>query len=675
MSGTPAAVGVRERVARLRGGYRRFAEPASDGLPRARVLLAFPALLVVVGAVLVGLSFNGSSSGAYYPEISSSSDPDLLVGAPQQIRSDEWNVGTVWMISQVQQGLPEENRTFPGGMDADLPYDLPSTSPSMIFKPHLWGFLVLDLDRAVAWKWWLPGLSLVAAAYMFVVTMAPRRPILSATLAVAFVASPFVQWWYQTTTLWPLAWGFLVMAAMLWGIRAQRAAARWAWALPVGYLTVVMAMGVYAPFIVPVALVVIFAAIGLIAEGLSARTPVRGLAARTLPVLTGGLGGIAATLIWLSLKAETVDAFLSTVYPGERLSPPGGANALAAAQLLSSSFSEALVGSGGFLGMNSSEASTFFLVGVALIPVVIWTAIRARKAGRPAPWLGIALSALVLLFATWLFVPGWDPVAHLLALDRTTIGRLRIGLGLASLALVACVVRDTVEDRPGRRLASILGGAFLLSQIAIAVAVAVVLEPGRLWGDAPLWWLVALITSASIYAFTRGHAALAAALLLVVSVSSTLGVHPLYRGVLDLRETAVSQHVQSLDEAEPETWVGVGGTFLAAVLLESGVEALNGTQGAPSHEMWNEIDPDGQYEEAWNRIGAVRWTPGVGEPAVTNPAPDVILSVFDACSAFAQENVGRVLSDTDIDSPCLAEVDEFVMAKSTITIYDVVPTP
>lgn len=673
MSAPSTAAGIRGRWQRLVVGYERFAVPGDDGLPRLRVLLAFPAVLLVLGAILVGLGLNGSSSGAYYPEISTGSDPDLVAGEPQRIRSDEWNVGTVWTIAQVEQGLPAENQTVPGGMDADLPYDLPSTSPSMVFKPHLWGFLVLDVDHAVAWKWWVPGLALLAAAYLFAVTMLPRRPGMAATIATGFFFSPFVQWWYQTTTLWPLAWGLVAITAILWGIGARRRLARWFWAIPFGYVTVVMAMGVYAPFIVPVAYVVVFAAIGVIIQALRSGMRVTELLSRALPVAVGGVAGILTTLLWLRLKADTVNGFLSTVYPGERLSPTGEGNALGIAQYFAASFSQALVRGSGFLGLNSSEASTFFFVGVVLIPVVIWISIRRRRDGRQLPWLALALVAVVVLFAAWLLIPGWDAISHLLALDRTTAARMRIGFGLASLALLVVVIREGAESAAPRLLAGILAAGYLVSQVAVAVAVVVVLDADRLWGDAPLWWLIALVTSVAVFALARNRPRLGVSLLLIVSVVATVGVHPVYRGVLDLRETEVSTEVRQLDDAKPAAWVGVGGSFVGAVLLESGVRAYNGTQGAPSHEMWDEIDPDGAYEPAWNRIGAVRWEPGSGEPTVANPAPDVILSTFDACSDFAQQNVAHVLADLALSSPCLSKVESFTMPKYTVTIYDVVP--
>jgi hypothetical protein len=640
-------------------------------------MLSVPVLLLLVGAILVGTGLNGSSSGAFYSQIAEGADPDLLAGEPLTVRSDEWNVGIPWTISQVEQGLPERNLTYPGGMDADLPYDLPHTGISMVFKPHLWGFLMLDLDRAIAWKWWMPGLALIAAAFMFLVTMLPRRPILATVVAVGFFFSPFFQWWYQTTTLWPVVWGLLVLTAMLWCIQATAQSRRglnwWAWSVPVAYFTAVMAMGVYVPFILPVAYVVVFASIGLIVQALCAGTPVRAVIGRASPIVVGGAAGAAVMLVWLRSKQETVDGFLSTAYPGERLWPTGGGGALTFAQTVSSSFSESLRNNNSFLGLNASEASTFFLAGIALAPVLVWIMARRVRSNRQLPWFSLAILAVVLLFAIWIFIPGWDAVSHLLMLDRTTPARMRIGLGFASLVLLACVIKEAAIERPGRIFAAVLGGLFLLSQLAVAAAVLVVQGGDYLWLGAPLWPLWAVLSSAVIVAFARGRAAIGAAVFLLVTLASSVAIHPTYRGVLDLRDTAVSQAIMRIDDADPQSWVGVGGMLPAALLIESGVETMNGTQGAPSLEMWDEIDPNGAFEGEWNRIGAVRWTEGTGEPVITNPAPDVILSTFDACSDFAQNHVDRVLSDSRLDSPCVAEVDRFPLPNQTLTIYDVVP--
>ena len=662
------------RPGRLLERYRRFVQPREDDLPRVRVLLAFPALLLLLGVVLVGIGLNGSSSGALWNEVSAGQDPDLLAGHPQQIRSDEWNVGTVWTIAQVQQGLPERTQTFPGGMDAALPYDLPRLDWSIAFRPHQIGYLFLDVDHATAWRWWSMGLTLMAVANAFLLTVIPRRPVVAAALSIGFFCSPFFQWWYQSTTFWPVVWGLTVMAALNWSLRSRRRWSGWVWAPLVAYATIVMAMGIYAPFIIPIAIVVLGYGVGLVVERMRRGQSIGDVLLRALPTLVAGVLGAGVTGAWLLSKADTVAGFLSTVYPGARLTGTGAGGSLSAARTISSSFADSLKDAGGFLGINSSEASTFLLTGAFLLPVAVWAVARERRANRTLPWVIIGLAVVLVVFVAYTLVPGWDAAARLLLLDRTTPERARIGVGLASFALLALVVRyvDDSSTKPSRWLAGGSAAFFLLSQVAVACAVLVVIGPTKLWGAAPLWWLYAVVSAAALYFFARRHAAAGAAAFLVVSLASAIGVNPVYVGVLDLRETPASKAVVQIDETEGGTWVGVGDLVVPATLLESGVEAYNGTQGSPSEEMWEQIDPTGQFEYQWNRIGGVRWSEAPGEPVVSNPAPDQIAVTFDACSAFAQENVAHVLSSDPMTSPCLDEVERFDGSGTTLAIYSVI---
>lgn len=663
----------RERIARWSDRYARWTTPRADGLPSLRVLLAFPALLLVAGILLVGFSINGSSSGAFHSEVSAGRDPDLLAGSPQLIRTDEWNVQTVWAIAQAEQGLPVTNESFPGGMDATIPQDLPRADWSVAFRPHLLGFLAFDVDHAIALKWWLPGLALMAAAYAFAVTMLPRRPILAAALSAGFFLSPFFQWWFLQTTLWPVAWGFTALAAIVWCLRSATRVAPIVWCAVLAYLTVVMAMGIYVPFIVPVVLTVALVGVGAVVDALRSGAGA-GRVWRTVGWigLAGVVGG-AITVGWLVEKSPTVEAFLSTAYPGERLYPTGQENASALAASLSSSFALALK-AGGWLGTNASEASTFFFAGALLIPLVAWFAVRSRRPGTW--WMMVGASAAVLLVLAFMFVPGWDVIAHLLFLDRTIPNRLRIGVGVASFVLMVLFMRElSPERRPRRWLPIAIALAFLASQAAIAVAVH--LENPAALASARWWWLLAALSAGILYLVARAHAAWGAAGLLVLGLVSAATVNPVYVGVFDLRETDASAAIRELDDAAGgATWVGVGDRMTTAILLESGVEAFNGFQGAPSPYMWGMVDPAGAYEYQWNRLAGVGWEPGTGEPTVSNPAPDQILVTFDACSAFAQEHVDYVVVDETRELPdeCVVELEDFRLAgENELRIYEVVP--
>lgn len=655
--------------------YRSYTKPKSNGLPNKRVLLAFPAVLLLFGVVLVGLGLNGTSSGMFFDQISYGNDPDLILGKPQATRSDEWNVQTVWAIAQVQQGLPAVNATHPGGMDTALPQDLPRVDWSVAFRPHLWGYMLTEIDYASAFRWWLPGFALLAATYVFLVSVVPRRPGVSALLAVGFFFSPFFQWWFLASTLWTSVWALGVMTALVWSFKSESVKSRWVWAAIVAYLTVVMAMGIYVPFIIPAVVVVASMGIALAVDHLRRRNRWTEVAKRVLPLLAGGLAASVVTILWLLEKRDVVAAFLGTAYPGARSTPTGSTDITGLVSAVASPFTQALNDQrSGILGPNSSEASTFFYLGLFLLPLVVWFIVRQTRRRKPLPWalIGLSFGAFVLL--AFLFVPGWDSISRLLLLDQTTSNRVRIGMGIASLGILAFSMQylDQERVRVGRKLAIALTSIFILLQSLVAILIS--RRAPQMLESVPLWWLWILLSAAAIYFIARRNFRFAAAAFLIVTVAGSGLTNPLYRGVLDLRETAVSQTVMSMNSEDPRTWVGVGNGLTTAILLESGVEAYNGFQGGPSQEMWDTVDPSGSFELAWNRLAGVNWKAGAGEPQISNPAADQIMVTFDACSQFAQENVGYVLSDDQrLDLTCLKVEDAFDLPQSSMSIYAVIP--
>jgi hypothetical protein len=670
----------RNRFERFRVRRARWVEPSTSGLPRWQVLWAFPILVALAFGIVVAAGITGSSSGYYYSSVSEGTDPNLIIGEPRAIRSDEWNIGTPLSIGQVQQGLPEVNRSLPGGQDAAIPMDLPRRDWSVIFRPHHFGHLILPLDSAFSWAWWIPLAVMLIAAYQFVVTVLPRRPELAALAAIGLGTAPFFQWWFQTVSFWPTAWGLTVMTAVLWALRSPSRPARWGFAIAAGYLTVVMAMGIYVPYIVPIALVVGFFVVGTLIGRVRDHVPVRRALVRIVPIVVAGATGAAITGVWLFQNRAAVTAFLGTSYPGDRSVPAGSGNVLSVVQTLASSFSEALVNHNGFLGLNSSEASTFFLFGAFVLPCALVAAflLRGRIGGR-APWELIGLAAGALLLIAYALVPGWDALAHVLFLDRTTSVRLRIGLGVAAFAMIPFAIRAVEAAGPARaiRVTGIVSAAlFLLSQVATAAAVSVQFGVGGLTQQAPFWWAYALASAASIALFTYARTTIAVLLVAAIGVAGAVGVNPLYRGVLDLRPTSVAKGIVAVDPQREAEWVAVGSGLPTALLIEDGMHSFSGTQGAPSTVMWRQVDPHDKYRYAWNRLGTVRWEFGAGEPVVDNPVPDVIRGTFDACSAFAQKRITYVVTDlASPDSPCLQPVKSFTLPQSTVLIFHVIPRP
>lgn len=630
-------------------------------------------VLLAVFIVLVATSINGTSSGAFFPIIYAGTDPALLYGSPNLIRTDEWNVQTVWAIAQYEQGLPAVNQSFPGGMDTTIPQDLPRVDWSAVFRPHLWGFWAMDVGHAQAWKWWLPLFAVAASAYAFCLTWLPRAPVTAMVFALGFTASPFFQWWLLQTTLWPVAWGFAVLAACAWIYRSSSIRAVWVGLPIVAYLTVVMGMGIYVPFILPIALVVAFAVAGIAISAARDRGW-RFTLRRTAMLLTAGAAAGVVLALWLATRWEVVSAFLSTAYPGERLEPTGGgASVQGIAGLLGSAFTNTLKNAGTFLDGNASESATFFLPGLFLLPVVVWLLWRARTDSSPLPWAPVLSSAGGLVLVAFAFIPGWDPVANLLLLDRSTTGRVRIGIGFASFVVLVMVAALVLRRRRPGWMTSLVGPfAFVACQIVIAVA---------LWRESPemlrlagIWWVFMLLGAVVILASARARPLVAAVAMFAVSLGGSYDVNPLYVGVFDLRETAPARAVEEISEESPGAWVGLGAGITTATLLESGAETFNGFQGAPNRDMWSLIDPAALYEFEWNRLAGISWVTGPGEPSIENPYPDQIRVTFDACSNFAQDNVAFVLSDSSQspESACLRAVERFELNQTALTIWRVV---
>ena len=669
----PRAARGSDLLVRSSVAVAKFVEPRESGLPRLGVLLAFPVVVILVAAVAVLLGLSGTSSGVYWASFGTGDDPDLLAGMPRGIRSDEWLVQSSWILSQVAQGFPVVNQALPGGMDATIQNDLPSWDWSSLFRPHVWGFLVAPVDQGMAVRWWLPAVGVLVACHAFVVTVLPRRPVVAASLAVALVFSPVLQWWFLPTTLWPVAWAFTALTALTWCLRSGRPWVRIVISACTAYVTVTMVMSIYVPFMVPAIYVVAFVGVGVVAASVRGGTPWREVLVRLLPLLGAVVATALVLAVWVATRLETVESVLGTVYPGQRLEATGAVGFPELVQAWSAPFQQALqTVSPGVLGSNASESAAPLMVGTPLLVLLAWFLVRDRRRGRSADLVLVSLLAVHAFFFVFLLVPGWDSIAHAVFIDRTTAGRLRLGFDLLTVVAVAHLVHRIDRDRVRVPWAmAALAAAAVLLPVAVAWATFHFASTELL--TASRWWIVvSFLLVACVLSLARGRATVGVAFLAAGAVIVGAGVNPVYRGVFELSDTRAGREVAEIEASRPEaTWVGVGGYVTTATLLETGAESYNGVQTYPPEEMWHDIDPDSSDEDVWNRLANVFWSPGVGEPVVTNPVRDQIQVTFDGCSAFAREHVDYVLSDQSLESPCLRGVDDVTQGAQELYIYEV----
>jgi hypothetical protein len=658
---------------RSRPGIERVLQPLRtlDALRlRWQVLIGIGAYLLVL-AVLVLTTINGSSSGAFYPDFYSGRDPRLLLGGPRGLRSDEWMVTTPLLVAQIEQGLPRISGVIPGGMDVSVLFDVPYRDWWSAFRPQNLAFGILPLDNAFALRWWLPLVALGIAVHVLVVVLW-RKPVAALAVSLTFAFSPFTQWWFGAGTFWPLTFAILVCLSVVVAMRVPQSWVRWVTAAITGYVAVVAAMTMYPPFLVPCALVAGAFSVGMFVDARD--LPWRTRLGRLVPLGVCAAVAVVALVAFLASHASTLEDITSTVYPGDRRWPTGSPSQFPWAPMFAGVFGIGLRGSSpaGF-AVNASEGSSFLLTGLYLLPAVVVVLVRRRRPGRVDATL-VALLAVLAVLVAFVYVPGWDALASLLFLDLTSLPRLVVGFGLVALLLLVVLVARVQDDGPPARWAAFASVALVLVAHG-ALALYLHGHAPQVLAEFRYWPVLVAVFAVAVWLYARGGATLPSLLVAGVALAMVAGVVPLYRGVLDLRETELGRAVAGVQEDRPGTWVGLDDGAVVAVLRESGVPSFSGVQGWPSDEMWHLIDPSGANESAWNRYAHVGWTADPAAPPIALPAPDVVTLRFDSCEAFAQQNVDYVATSEPLDQPCVRELARTTGGDATYRVYEVVLAP
>ncbi|MFZ6993699.1 DUF7654 domain-containing protein, partial [Curtobacterium sp. RRHDQ66] len=385
--------------------------------------------------------------------------------------------------------------------------------------------------------------------------------------------------------------------------------------------------------------------------------------------------------VWIATRLGTIEAVLGTVYPGRRIEFAGALDYKGIVSVFGAPFAGALQnGVADGLGPNQSEAAAPFMTIVFLVPLLVWLLVRSVTAARAAGSLRrldwTVLSVLVVLTVLWFFllIPGWTPIANLLGLTRSTDGRLRLAFDLLAVIGIGVAVSRMDRDRIRAKWWVALSGGAVAAASIVCTWYALRHAQAPVLASAAHWKVVSVLVVVAVVLIAFRLVLPGVTLLLVGTLLVGLGINPLYRGVFELPEdTKAGRAIEAIEAKHPDAkWVGVGTTMQTSMLVESGVHAFNGMQTYPPKEMWDEIDPSGKYRNQANRLGNVNWTVGTGEPKVTNPVRDQVLITFDACSRFAQRNVDYVLSDSPIDSSCLAQTGDYDQGALDMHIYRVV---
>lgn len=92
----------------------------------------------------------------------------------------------------------------------------------------------------------------------------------------------------------------------------------------------------------------------------------------------------------------------------------------------------------------------------------------------------------------------------------------------------------------------------------------------------------------------------------VIAFLSGLSVNPLRSGADVILDSELVSEIKAIDDAQEGDWIVDGlGYPMTNVPLFAGAPTLNSTNAYPNLSLWRSLDPNGQYEEVYNRYAHV----------------------------------------------------------------------
>lgn len=611
--------------------FHRLAPCVSDS---EVLIVAPPALLLVImtllGAVLyVALNLNQSSIGVWEEMYPAKAVAQLVdIGTAKHIRSDEWNTQTPWVLNQVARGEKDHNPSI-GGEEAPLLAALPTMHSWAIAQGEFYGFHLFDSATGFSWWWGYKSFGLLLS-FFWLFLILTRGNVAASVLGTVWVyGSSFVQWWFSSNMIELLIAFALATIGSVYLLFAHRRIMVALGAALLAYSVLNVLLHLYPPFIVPLAYLGIAILVGVLLEPGSAARINRRLRWRVL-CLIGTI--LVVSLIggsYLIDAMPSIKVMASTVYPGHRVSEGGGFPW----ERLLYGFFEVFRMDEQQLPLpptNASEASSFIILAPLLLLVMPLVAFARRENG-----LLIALTLYCLVLVLWISVPLpriVESAMQVVGWSWSSPPRSVLGLGLASVIAVTILfsrIREgTIELRSSavRWMVSI----FVLSCLLLFGALLHRIDPTFFSFEKIL---MASVVAATITAgVVFGRAGLFAAGL-AIAVAPAVMVNPLVSGLSAISEKPILLAAKRQGDAVGDRWAVVGAFVFSQGLKAQGLEVVTGSQLIPNRKMARLLDPQGKYENVWNRYAHVvlRSDPGRVRAVYELRTPDMYVIGVDIC--------------------------------------------
>jgi len=543
-----------------------------------------------------------------------------IFGEARPIRSDEWLVSTPIELSA--QFAPDPygriNMIARGTATENMPNGMAINFATLAFPMTL--FYLFGPEYGVSARW--VGMLIITfmVTFEFAYIISGKNRLLGAVGACLITFSPFYQWWsyviFITSGMGALVCWYcfintenrlkriLLSFGMVVFISQFIVNLYPAWQVPAGYL--------YA------AIAVWFT--------IDNRDKVKKLKIFDYGIISISVLIIAGVVVtYLHESREYIAGISNTIYPGARHESGGSLGFIDMMnKMMNGGVYSPMSSRRGFIYTNICEFGGMYAL--FPIPIIFISFMMIRK--RIIDTFSIILIAYTFIIGSYVVI-GWpDWLSGLTLMSYTASTRAMDVMLFAQVFLLIRAMSNFTED-PDTEPSDIEGpgknvylkakktkeNSLLLSAIAAAILMIVlVILFSRITFTTPLGTSFLIITFIGftfvIYSMfdrqrSQGLFKAACLYMIIISTATLALVHPIMKGLDAIYSKPFSVKVQELAQDPDEKWLSLNGIFGSSILIANGASTISSTNFYPNIDLWYELDPERNYEYAYNRYAVI----------------------------------------------------------------------
>ena len=570
-----------------------FPEKAREWIFKYRYLLG---LLLFIILVAFGINF---SSIGHFHLIFGKADTNDLLGVSRGVRTDEWALFTPMTISQYLSPNGHFSYLSPvlRGVDTDmfLIYGQPVMDIGTLFRPFFWGCLFLPVNQGIAWFWCgrLIALFLVSLEFGLMITENRRGYALGYAFLLTF--SPFVQWWFAINGLAEmLIYGQLALVLFKKYLNSPSFGKRTACTAGILFSAAGFILTFYPAWMMPLALFIVVSAVVVFVKYRKNASLKTGdlFAALGLFLIT------AAILLHVFLKSKDfISLTLNTAYPGKRSENGGGAFSV-----LFSYITNLFLPFNDLIDLTeTNESELARVLSFSPLPEFLALFVMIREKKKDSLLCCLLALCLVFLIYTVFGLPGF--LSKVLLLSFSTSGRVMQVLGFLELIILFRAL--SLSEKPLKLSAAIPAGALLT---ALPFGVQYLTKNQFMSMKVMAIAFLALGFFAVLFLLAPGRKKIKQILPVFLALLSLMAgglVNPVRNKVTDVLESEPLKMLRSINDSDEGLLAVVGSYPITNIPVLIGARTLNATNIYPNLDTWRLLDPEGKYEQVYNRYAHV----------------------------------------------------------------------